>query len=175
MGSDCTMGLSAYNQCPVRDSSFPFSPGMSQAVSAPCHPQPPPTSLPPFVLACSQPRSNEMMVSLHKPAALTVPPVAVPQLTPAAVVQPTCEPGVQQVVAMFDEVLSLCNAYLANSQRAGDHCAVTLQPTHCQPGCSHNQQRPEPFTCRVCGSTDNSSHSHCRLYRLAQLLRPWSR
>lgn len=158
------VGLSAYSQSPVTGSFHPSSSGVSQVASAACQPKPPPTSLPPFAWACSQPRSDEMMVSPHKPAPLSPPPVAVPNPAPAAIVQPAKEPGVQQVVAMFDKVLSLYNASIATSQRAGNYQPVNRQPAHLSLAVPVTSSPLSP--CRVCGSKDHSTHAHCRLYRL---------
>lgn len=152
-------GLAAYSQSPVTVSFQPFSPAVSQATSVACQSEPPTTSLPPPVLTCNQSRSDEMVVSPHKPAVLSPQPAAIP--SSVAAVPPTAEPGVQQVVAMFDKVLSLCNTSLAASQRT-----VHRQPAHRYSSRSRNQQRSESFTCRVCGSADHSTHAHCRLYRL---------
>ncbi|XP_027858919.1 uncharacterized protein LOC114135654 [Xiphophorus couchianus] len=78
-------------------------------------------------------------------------PVASPQPTGACSVA-TIEPVSQQMVTMFDRVLSLCNASLATGhQRAGR---------------SQVPRRTQPLACRVCGSSEHSTHSHCRLYRL---------
>lgn len=167
-----TAGLSAYSQSPMAAPFRPFSPAMSQAASVACQPEPPTVSLSPAVLACNQSISDEMIVSSHKPAVLSPPPAAAPFTAPTATVPTTAEPGVQQVVAMFDKVLSLCNASLATSQYTGNRQPANRQPTHRHPGPHRhpgrprNQQRSEPFTCRVCGSTDHSTHAHCRLYRL---------
>lgn len=161
-----TAGLSAYSQSPVTASFHPFGPAMSQAASVACQSEPPTISVPPSALACDQSRSPEMMVGLHKPAVLSLPPAAAPSSAPTAALPPITEPGVQQVVAMFDKVLSLCNTSLAASQRTGNPQPASHQPAHRHRGGPHYQQRSEPFTCRVCGSTDHSTHAHCRLYRL---------
>lgn len=116
-----TAGLSAYSQSPVTVSFQPFSPAVSQATSVACQSEPPTTSLPPPALTYNQSRLDEMVVSPHKPAVLSPPPAAIPSSGPAAAVSPTAEPGVQQLVVMFDKVLSLCNASLATSQRTVHH------------------------------------------------------
>lgn len=161
-----TAGLSAYSQSPMTAPLRPFSPVMSQAASVACQPEPPTVFLSPDALACHQSILDEMIVSSHKPAVLSPPPAAVPFTAPTATVPTTAEPGVQQVVAMFNKVLSLCNASLATSQYTGNHQPANRRSTHPHLGCPRNQQRSEPFTCKVCGSTDHSTHAHCRLYRL---------
>ncbi|KAK0146085.1 hypothetical protein N1851_014656 [Merluccius polli] len=88
-------------------------------------------------------------------------------LPPAATIQPAAESGVQQVVAMFDKVLSLCNASLATGQRVANFQPVSRQPAQRQFNHPRNQQRSGPSACRVCGSSDHSTHAHCRRVEVA--------
>lgn len=108
-----TAGLSAYSQSPMTAPLYPFTPVMSQAALTACQPG----------LACNQSMSDETIVSLHKPAALPQPPCVVFSTAP------TAEPGVQQVVAMLDKVLSLCNNSLATSHQATTGLLTVSLPT----------------------------------------------
>ena len=157
--SQHAVGLSAYSQCPVT-----LNPGVSQTASVAWQPECPHTSLPASTLACSHPRSDVLM-GPHKPASFFLPPTAVSDPAPAAIDPPATDPGVQQVVAMFDKVLSLCNASLATGQSPGNRQPVN-RPVHRQAGRPRYQQGSESLACRVCGSRDHSTHAHCRLYRL---------
>ena len=156
------VGLSAYSQSPVTDSFQHFNFGVSQTASVACQPKP----LPASTLACSHPQLDNVLVGQHKPASLSLPPTAVSDPAPAATDPPATDPGVQQVVAMFDKVLSLCNASLATSQSPVNRQPVHRQTVHRQAGRPRQQQGSEPFPCRVCDSRDHSTHAHCRLYRL---------
>lgn len=62
------------------------------------------------------------------------------------------DPVAQQMVAMFDKVISLCNASLANGQQRTSRAQVP--------------QRTQHQACQVCSSSDHSTHSHCRLFKL---------
>lgn len=161
-----TVGFSAYSQSPVTDSLQPFNPGVSQAASVACQPKSLHASLPAPSLACSHPRPDNMLVGSHMPASSSLPPSAVSDAAPAVTDPPATDPGVQQIVAMFDKVLSLCNASLATSQSPVNRQPVNCQPAHRQAGRPRHQQGSESSTCRVCGSRDHSTHAHCRLYRL---------
>lgn len=161
-----TVGLAAYSQSPVTDSFQPFNYGMSQATSVACQPKPSHASLPASPLACSHSQSDNMLVGPREPASLSPPPTAVSDPAPAATGPPATESGVQQVVAMFDKVLSLCNASLATGQSPGNRQPVNRQPVRRQAGRPRHQQGFEIFACNVCGSRDHSTHAHCRLYRL---------
>ncbi|KAM7401420.1 hypothetical protein PAMA_005561 [Pampus argenteus] len=161
-----TVGLSAHSQSHMTDSLDPFNSGVSQAASVACQPKPPHASLPVSPLACGHPQPDNMLLGPHKSASLSLPPAAISDPAHAATGPPTTDSGVQQVVAMFDKVLSLCNASLANSQSPGNHQPLHRQPVHRQAGRPRRQQGSEHFTCRVCGSRDHSTHAHCRLYRL---------
>lgn len=119
--------------------------------------KPPPTSMPASALACSQ-HVNNVMVS--------PPPATFSDPDPVATEPPATKPGVQKVVAVFDKVISLCNASLTTGEMPGNCQPVNCQPVHRQPCLPHSQQGSEPLTCRVCVSRDNSTHAHCRLYRL---------
>ena len=158
--SQPTVGLLAYNQSPATD-SFHFNAGLSQAASVACHHKHSPTSLPASTLACCPPQSDYVVASPHKLASVSLPATALSDPPTAAVVPPAAEPGVQQVVGMFDKVLSLCNASLAANQRPGNR-----QAAHRQASRPRNQQGSEPSICRVCDSRDHSTHAHCRLFRL---------
>lgn len=163
--SQHTVGLSAYSQSSVADSFHPLDLSMSQTALVAHQPKPPPNSLPASSLTCSQPQSDNVVVSPHEPA-LSLPPSVVSNPVHADVDLPTTNPGVQQVVEMFDKVLSLCNASLATNQRPVSRQPGNRQPGHRQTGRPRNQQASEPFACKVCGSRDHSTHAHCRLYRL---------
>lgn len=164
--SQHTVGLSAYSQSPVADSFQPLDLSMSQSALVVHQPKPPPNSLPASSLACSQPQSDNVVVSPCESASSSLPPSAVSDTAQAAVDSSATNPGVQQVVAMFDKVLSLCNASLATNQRPVGRQPGNRQPAHHQTGRHRNQQASEPFACKVCGSRDHSTHAHCRLYRL---------
>lgn len=107
-----------------------------------------------------------MMLCSHGPAALSLPPAAITSLAPTAAVPTTADPGVHQVEAMFDKVLSLCNASLAAGRETSNHQPLERKPFRRHSVRPRNQQHSEPVTCRVCGSTDHSTHAQCRLYRL---------
>lgn len=74
---------------------------------------------------------------------------------PGASGPPTADPCTQQMVAMFDKVLSLCTASLSTGQRR------TYRPSP-----SRGQQSAHHTSCKVCGSGEHTTHAHCRLYRL---------
>lgn len=164
--SQHTVGLSAYGQSPVADSFHSLDLSMSQAALVAHEPKPPPNSLPASALACSQAQSDNVVVSPCEPASLSLSPSTVSDLANAAADPPTTNPGIQQVVAMFDKVLPLCNASLATNQRPASRQPGNHQPAHRQTGRPRNLQASGPFACKVCGSRDHSTHAHCRLYRL---------
>lgn len=164
--SQYTVGLSANNQSPVAASFHPFDLDRSQAAFVARQPKPPSSSLPVSSLACSQPQSDNVMVIPREAASLSLPPSAISDPAHAAVDSLGTDPGVQQVVAMFDKVLSLCNASIAANQRPVSCQPGSHQPAHRQNGRSRNPQTSEPFACKVCGSRDHSTHAHCRFYRL---------
>lgn len=69
--------------------------------------------------------------------------------------QPIIEHATQQMVNMFDKVLSLCTSSLTTDRRRQQ-----------QNGRPHGQQKFEHFPCKVCSSKDHTTHAHCRLFRL---------
>ena len=163
--------LSACSQSPVADSFRSSCPGGAQAAFGICQLNPHQTSLPAPVGVCDLPRQDNVLVSQHASNALPSPLAAVSNSAPATIDSSTKEPGVQQLVAMFDKVLSLCSTSFENSQRPGYHQAVSRQPENSQPrnrqaGRPYHQQGSVPTTCRVCSSDTHSTHAHCRLYRL---------
>ncbi|KAF3858901.1 hypothetical protein F7725_012102, partial [Dissostichus mawsoni] len=89
--------------------------------------------MPTPVGVCDQPRLDNVLVSQHASNALPSPLAAVSNSAPATIDSSTKEPGVQQLVAMFDKVLSLCSASFESSQRPGYHQAVSRQPENSQP------------------------------------------
>ena len=70
--------------------------------------------------------------------------------------QPLSGAEAHQMVAMFDKVLSLCTASIADRPPRFSRGRASQRP----------QQRPQQRTCQVCGSSEHTTHSHCRLYRL---------
>lgn len=159
--SKCTVDLSAYNQSHMCDSFHPLDPSMSQAPLVAHHPKLPPSSPMASALAYSQTQSDSVLVKPYESASLPQPPSAI-----STVDSPIDNSGVQQVVAMFDKVLSLCNASLATNQRPVSRQPGNRPPAHRQTGHPRNPQSSELFACKVCGSRDHSTHAHCRLYRL---------
>lgn len=89
------------------------------------------------------------------PSAVAMPqPIVSPPYGASSV--PTSDPVTQQMVAMFDKVLSLCTASVANNEQRGGRGRGFQRP----------QQRPQQRACEVCGSSEHTTHSHCRLFRL---------
>ncbi|CAI5671585.1 unnamed protein product [Oreochromis niloticus] len=147
-----TACLSIPHQSPVTVNSQPHSSG-TQAVPVTHEPSYPMPSVP--SAATCQPLFPADMVSVQQPSAC--PPLTFHVTPPSLPVSgpPPTEPGVQQMVALFDKVLSMCTASLAT----GPRCP---QPA----GHSHGHRSPHRASCRVCGSHEHTTHVHCRLYKL---------
>lgn len=90
----------------------------------------------------------------HSTATTTPPPVV--SSSDGASSGATPEPVAQQMLAMFDKVLSLCTASVTNSQQRAGRGRGSQRP----------QQQSQQRACQVCGSSEHTTHSHCRLYRL---------
>lgn len=136
--SQRTLALSSHCQSPV-DVSTPHPCSSTAQGPAGSHSPAPPTVAP------SQPQSGNTTVCRQQPSS------QLPVHTPP----PAAESDVQQVVAVFDRVLSLCTASLASNQKRPQ-----------QPSYPRGHQGAQHVLCRVCGSGEHSTHSHCRLYRL---------
>lgn len=134
------------NNCPDHTSMRTAAAHDHNAVGFSAHSQSPVSGLAPVSVVVKS-------VKRHNPDSLNTPPVA--SDVPAAPVQPATEPGLQQVVAMFDQVLSLSNASFNNKQRVSIFLRQANQP--------RTQQHPQATACRVCSSGDHSTHAHCRL------------
>ena len=105
------------------------------------------------VSAHCQSQSAHMTMSLpQSPPMSPLYPVLATVPAPITASPSVVELGPQQVVAMFDRVLSMCTASLATGQRGPR-----------QNACSQNQQSS---LCRVCSSGDHSTNAHCRFHRL---------
>lgn len=116
-------------------------------------PVPSPLQLP---VAATQPESpSSALVSQQPPASCPVPTTHNVHSPSAVSNTHAATSESQNMVAMFDKVLSLCTASIDNGQRRFH-----------QPSRFRAQSGTQPTACRVCGSVEHSTHSHCRLYRL---------
>lgn len=144
---------SALSQSPTDASCRPLF-GVSSAMMG----EPAPHSLPALssVDITGQPQPPGRVVNTPQPSASYGSPhaQAVPQL-PTPPPHQAAEPGTQQLVAMFDKVLSLCTTSLSTGQRRPH-----------QPSRPRGQNSAQRTSCEVCGSGDHTTHAHCRLYRL---------
>lgn len=89
------------------------------------------------------------------PLSPAAPALAAPTPAPSPASPSAVDPGLHQVVGLFEKVLSLCAASLVPATRA-------------QPGQlfrSHNQPSP---TCKVCGDRGHDTYAHCRLHKLCR-------
>lgn len=110
----------------------------------------------PSTAATCQPHPSGGIVSVHQPS--VSPPLSSAHVilpSPSVSSPPAAEPGSQQMVAMFDKVLSLCTASLATRHKCPP------QPRH-----SHGHHSTHRTSCRVCGSNEHTTHVHCKLYKL---------
>lgn len=107
------------NNCPDHTSMRTAAAHDHNAVGFSAHSQSPVSGVAPVSLVVES-------VKRHNPDSLNTPPVA--SDVPAAPVQPATEPGLQQVVAMFDPVLSLSNASFNNKQRVSIFLRQANQP-----------------------------------------------
>lgn len=85
---------------------------------------------------------------------LTSTPSLQHQSPPVPSSQPT-EPAVQQMADMFGRALSLCTASL-----------TTNRGYQQRPGRPQSRQSLQHAACKVCGSSDHTTHAHCRLFKL---------
>lgn len=76
-------------------------------------------------------------------------------LTPPVSGSQSVEPAVQQMADMSGRALSLCTASLTTGR--GDQQ---------RPGCPQSRQSHQHAACKVCGSSDHTTHAHCRLFKL---------
>ena len=147
------VNVSVCSQSPVAVSSHrPQHSEPHQAPSVIQQSLPHPVSIAPVSAHC-QPQSAHMI--MNPPQA---PPVSPLYPAPATVPVPVTasssgvELGPQQVVAMFDRVLSMCTASLATGQRG--------------PRQNARPQNQQSSLCRVCSSGDHTTNAHCRFHRL---------
>lgn len=106
------------------------------------------------------------------PSQLQQPPVLVAQSSPSPAV-PAADADIQQVATLFDKVLSLCTASLSNSVQAHHQSQnfsrqprnYSRQPRSYSGMPQHSHPQPSS-PCTVCGDSNHTTHSHCRLYRL---------
>lgn len=113
--------------------------------------QPPPhLMLPPNNVHLSHQPQNEAGAQPYS-SVIPTPPSVLSQSYAASSIAPP-EPVAQQMVSMFDKVLSLCTASVNNSYQRASRDRVS--------------QRPQQRACQVCSSSEHTTHSHCRLYRL---------
>ena len=148
--------MSAHSQRPVDASPLCSPPIESQPAPVAHH----------LASAYGQSQPNTAVMGQHQ-LPVSYPQSLTPAVAPVPVTAgpPAADPGVQQVVAMFDKVLSLCTASLAQGQRPPDLSGRSHQQGRSRQS-GQPQQRSQPSSCRVCGSGEHSTHMHCRLYRL---------
>ncbi|KAJ3597225.1 hypothetical protein NHX12_000753 [Muraenolepis orangiensis] len=86
---------------------------------------------------------------------------------------PTADADVQHVAALFDKVLSLCTASLANAgqapRRPQNYSSKPRDSSRRPRGYSGAPQhtRIQPSSpCAVCGDSNHTTFGHCQFYRL---------